>query len=339
MLHDVSILAIGYSILSTTVLMVVLLNRRREVSGDVVPVSGLVLLVLLAVMQFIHYRYLQYGEPLVHEGFYRMLLFAAAPLFYLFAQPFLTPDFCLKPAQFLHVLPVIVAVILPYDVALPLAFVIGVAYLLVLARLVYRLRVERKNFKLEMTLLAVLFGLGIVVALASLNVSLWGERLFYEFYSIAIGVLFIVVSVAMSSARNLSAEVAEVVRESYAVTTLANVDCDAVFRRLESLMDQDCLYKELDLSLQRLAEQLDLGAHQLSELINTRMGKTFPRYLREQRVAAAERMLVAEPSASVLSVGLAVGFSSQSSYYEAFREITGMTPGKYRQIHLLNIPE
>ena len=38
-------------------------------------------------------------------------------------------------------------------------------------------------------------------------------------------------------------------------------------------------------------------------------------------------MLCAEPSASVLSVGLSVGFSSQSNFYEAFREIEGMTPG------------
>ncbi|MGE8357156.1 MAG: helix-turn-helix domain-containing protein, partial [Microvirgula sp.] len=40
-----------------------------------------------------------------------------------------------------------------------------------------------------------------------------------------------------------------------------------------------------------------------------------------------------EPSASVLSVGLSVGFSSQSTFYEAFREIEGMTPGQFRKLH------
>ena len=64
------------------------------------------------------------------------------------------------------------------------------------------------------------------------------------------------------------------------------------------------------------------------------MGKGFSRYLREQRSAAARHMLCAEPSASVLSVGLSVGFSSQSNFYEAFREIEGMTPGQYRKLHL-----
>ena len=55
--------------------------------------------------------------------------------------------------------------------------------------------------------------------------------------------------------------------------------------------------------------------------------------VRERRLAAAKAMLVAEPSASVLSVGLSVGFTSQSNFYEAFREIEGMTPGQYRKLN------
>ena len=37
-------------------------------------------------------------------------------------------------------------------------------------------------------------------------------------------------------------------------------------------------------------------------------------------------MLVAEPRASVLSVGLSVGFSSQSTFYVAFKDEVGMVP-------------
>ena len=49
--------------------------------------------------------------------------------------------------------------------------------------------------------------------------------------------------------------------------------------------------------------------------------------------AAPDLLWVAEPSASVLSVGLSVGFTSQSNFYEAFREIEGMTPGQYRKLN------
>jgi AraC-like DNA-binding protein len=34
----------------------------------------------------------------------------------------------------------------------------------------------------------------------------------------------------------------------------------------------------------------------------------------------------------VLAVGLNVGFTSKSNFYEAFREIEGMTPGQYRKL-------
>ena len=67
--------------------------------------------------------------------------------------------------------------------------------------------------------------------------------------------------------------------------------------------------------------------------MNGRLGKGFSRYLREQRIGAAKAMLLDEPSASVLAVGLSVGFTSQSNFYEAFREIEGTTPGQYRKLN------
>jgi AraC-like DNA-binding protein len=77
----------------------------------------------------------------------------------------------------------------------------------------------------------------------------------------------------------------------------------------------------------------------LSELINTHLGKSFSRYLREQRVEAAKLQLIDEPKATVLGIGLAVGFSSQSNFYEAFREIVGMTPGQFRKLNQKSIPK
>ncbi|MCP4238796.1 MAG: AraC family transcriptional regulator, partial [Aestuariibacter sp.] len=91
-----------------------------------------------------------------------------------------------------------------------------------------------------------------------------------------------------------------------------------------------------NLSLSKLSELLGLNPHQLSELMNNRLGKNFSRYLREHRIQAAKVMLCDEPAASVLSVGLSVGFSSQSNFYEAFREIEGTTPGLYRKVKLKN---
>ena len=115
------------------------------------------------------------------------------------------------------------------------------------------------------------------------------------------------------------------------MSTLTAIDCDAKLSLLEELMQSDKLFKQSNLDRQTIANELDLSTHQLSELINTKIGMGFSQYLRQQRINAAKVLLLSQPNASVLSIGLEVGFSSQSNFYEAFKEIAGTTPAKYRK--------
>lgn len=333
MIQAVSILLIGYSVFSALLMVLLHFNSRNYSLQSASLFLGIAVMLVLGLMQGFHFAYLQYADESLHGPVYRALLFSVAPLFFLFARPLLKPQTRLTTVDLLHVLPVIIAVFLRHDLALPLAFIVGVFYLLALARLVYALRARRERFRFELGLLATIFVLGILVAAAGMSITLLGEVLFYSLYAIAIGAAFLLVTIMLFMAPRLPAEVVEAARETYAVSTLMNVDCDKVIEQLAGLMRDERLYTIPDLDLQGLARRVELNTHQLSELINTRMGKNFPRYLREHRVAAARSMLVDESSASVLSVGLAVGFNSQSVFYEAFREITGMTPGKYRQLH------
>jgi AraC-like DNA-binding protein len=212
---------------------------------------------------------------------------------------------------------------------------VGAGYLLWLARSLWSLRAERSEFRLEMVLLGTVFAIALGVSVLGLAQASLPDKLFFSLYASAIGLAFLLVQIALNVRPQLSAEVQETALASAAYTssTLVNVDSDAVLNRLTTFMQTEKLYIEPDLTLPLLAERLELRPHQLSELINTQLGKGFSRYLREQRVAAAATMLCAEPSASVLSVGMSVGFSSQSNFYQAFREIEGMTPGQYRKLH------
>jgi AraC-like DNA-binding protein len=233
------------------------------------------------------------------------------------------------------VLPVAVAPALPVAVALPLAFIVGAGYLLWLARSLFALRRERANFRLEMILLGTVFAIAVGVSVLGLLQAALPEKLFFSLYAIAIGLAFLLVQTTLNRRPQLPAEVSETARAVYANSTLVNVDCEAALAKMDALMAHERIYTDPDLSLGKLAERLGLTTHQLSELINSRLGKGFSRYLREHRIAAAKTMLCDEPTASVLSVGLCVGFNSQSSFYEAFREIEGMTPGRYREMHPL----
>lgn len=309
--------------------------RGEQYQGQVMSrVMGVILLVALGSLQLAHFSWLYLDQEWVATIPYRMTLFTVAPAFFLFSQPLLRPQIrsVIRPLQLGHAGPIFISPFLPENMALPLAFVVGSVYLLWLAYRLHALRRERASFRLEIMLLGTVFAIAIVVSVLGLAQAALPGKLFFSLYAIAIGLAFFLVQTTLTLRPQLTIEVRETAQASYASSTLNNVDCDAVLGKLNALMGSDRIYVDSDLSLPNLAERLELSPHQLSELLNARLGKSFSRYLRELRIAAAQTMLRDEPSASVLSVGLSVGFTSQSNFYEAFRDIEGMTPGQFRKL-------
>lgn len=332
---SLAILLAGFSIFSA--ITIALTHFRGEQYQDQAAsrAMGLILLLTLCGLQLAHFSWLYLDQDWVTTLPYRMTLFAVAPAFFMFSQPLLRPQTLSgsRLARLGHAVPVLISPFLPENLALPLAFIVGAGYLLWLARSLLALRHERARFRLEMMLLGGVFAIAIGVSVLGLAQAALPEKLFFSLYAISIGVAFFLVQTTLGLRPQLSVEVRETVQVAYASSTLNNVDCDAALSKLDTLMATDRIYVDPDLSLPGLAERVGLSAHQLSELLNARLGKGFSRYLREQRLAAAKAMLCDEPSASVLSVGLSVGFTSQSNFYEAFREIEGTTPGQFRKLH------
>lgn len=326
----------GYGLLCAVALGLALALAGGGRLAPRVRVAGGLLLAALAVLQAVYLtRLLGLGTPaLLDQAPYRMALFAVAPCFYAFARPWLAPAQTSPPAarEAWQGLPVLLAPWLPEAAVRPLAFGLGALYLLWLARALWALRAERRRFAAEAALLGLAVVLGLVMVVVALLPEGWPSRHFVALHASAIGWALALVQVAATLRPDLPQAVQEAAQTRYATSTLGRVDCDAALGRLHALMTQDRLYADPDLGLAVLAARLNLSPHQLSELLNARLGKSFARYLREQRVAAARQLLRAEPSASVLSVGLNVGFTSQSSFYDAFREIEGTTPGQFRKL-------
>ncbi|NVD99627.1 helix-turn-helix domain-containing protein [Massilia sp. BJB1822] len=334
--NSLALMLSGYSLFSALAIALAHFRAEHYQEQPASRYMGLLLLLALGVLQLAHFAWLYLDLPWTASLAYRLCLFAVAPLFFLFSQPLLRPQ-CpalARPALLAHLAPLLAAPWLPRGLALPLAFLIGAGYLLWLAHSLYGLRRERAGFQRELGLLGCVFLIAIGVALLSLSGAARGGKLFVNLYAIAIGLAFLLVQITLGLRPRLPAEVRETAQAAYASSTLGSVDCEAMLARLDSLMREERLYMDAELNLQVLAGRLGLSGHQLSELLNARLGKGFSRYLRELRVAAAQTMLCDEPSASVLSVGLGVGFTSQSNFYEAFRDIAGMTPGQFRKLHL-----
>ncbi|MFZ6688871.1 helix-turn-helix domain-containing protein [Undibacterium sp. SXout11W] len=328
----IAILLIGFSICSSLLLAITHFNKTHYQELVFSRYMGFFMLAGLCGLQIAHFFWLYADQDWIPTGAYSILLFVIAPAFFLFSQPILISNKQKKPTliDLVHLIPIAVSPFLASWLALPLAFLLGAIYLVWLAFSLFRLRSEQENFKQEIFLLGGVFVIAVVVAILGFLRTSLQDKLFFSFYSIAIGLAFLLVQIALGLRPDLSHEVSETAR--YTSTTLNKIDCASALSTLEKLMQIDKIYTDAELGLAELARRLELNTHQTSELMNVKLGKSFSRYLREQRINAAKVMLKNEVSASVLSIGLNVGFSSQSGFYEAFREIEGMPPGQYRKL-------
>ena len=329
----IALLSIGFSLGTALLLIIGNIFQQQEPQRCTAKAAGFLLLIGLAGIQFLHLGVLtnQFGG--LHSPIYVALLYCIAPSFYFYSRQLLIADSYYQWHDVFHAAPLLLIRILPYQLALPCAFLIGSGYLLWLAKTVYSLRAQRQRFHLELLALVTLFAIAIAVLVLGFIRPLLTETAFIINYSILIGLAFFATTLTLLRFPSIAADVSEAVQAAYAESTLKNIDKTVVLAKLDMLMKKDKLYMLETLNLTLLAEQLELNQHQLSELINTEFQQGFSRYIRQHRIDEAKRLLLSEPNASVLSIGLSVGFSTQSNFYSAFRDIVGMAPGQYRKNH------
>lgn len=333
MLIHISIAAAGFSIIS----LLLLVFQSRAESRLTKTVATLLLLILIGI-QVIQGLYISNFIVFKNIGalFYLVLLGLVGPLFYLYSQHILHTKTNLSKTDSWHFFPVILVSVSAYlvpayfNIAYSLMFLLGGMYMARLVFSLYQFRVRRTLFKMEFILTASFLSWAVAVVV----VGIYSIRSMELLIPIQIIMLTMAVVAAMFIQLNyphLLSSLEELASHRYQTTTLSNVDCDGTKIQLDGLMTEKKLYQDSELSLSSLAEILSLKPHQLSELINTQLGMSFSAYLRQQRVRAAELLLRTEPEVSVLAIGLSVGFSSQSAFYSAFKDIYATAPGHYRR--------
>lgn len=332
MITTISTLTIGFSTISALILLTVYVFFLKSVNRSWFAISSCAgLLMCLVALQIEHLHYFADAEDVLTSTGYRFWLALAPAMFFFFGRATFLPDAPLHPLLLLHFIPVILNFFLRYEIAVPLIFMVGMGYCLLLAYLVYGLRAQRKRFKVEMFFFLLFCVIAILVLFIGLSIPYIDHHYFYVFYANSIGISFILVIAVLIIFPDLLEQLVEVSQLSYATSTLKDLDVTACAEKLDQLMSQSKLYQNEKLTLGMTAEAMDLSAHQLSELVNREFGMNFSRFIRERRVEAAKEILARESDSSVLSISLEVGFGTQSNFYAAFKEITGMSPGAYRK--------
>ncbi len=98
---------------------------------------------------------------------------------------------------------------------------------------------------------------------------------------------------------------------------------------IDQLMQARKLYRDPDLTLDRLARRAVIPARTISLAINRYYGRNISCIINEYRIAEATQLL-ADPTKTVTEIQFACGFQSKSNFNREFRRVTGMSPRDYR---------
>jgi len=101
---------------------------------------------------------------------------------------------------------------------------------------------------------------------------------------------------------------------------------------LKKTLEANSFYKDPELTLNVLAEKLELTTHELSRIINTALKKNFHEFISEYRVADVVQKMQDPAYDHITLLGIAYdsGFNSKSTFNRIFKENTGLSPAEYK---------
>ncbi|MFZ4930892.1 helix-turn-helix domain-containing protein [Chryseobacterium sp. Mn2064] len=123
--------------------------------------------------------------------------------------------------------------------------------------------------------------------------------------------------------------------ERYSNKKISEVQADSFVSKLERLMNAEELYKNPNLKLSDLASKMNMPAHQLSQLLNDNLEKSFATYINEHRINEACEKIENGSYLKIEEIGYEVGFNSKSTFFSTFKKIKNTTPLLYKQSQTL----
>lgn len=86
---------------------------------------------------------------------------------------------------------------------------------------------------------------------------------------------------------------------------------------------------ESQISLKKLANEVNLSEGYISDCFKKHMGITIMKYAKKIRIDRAKVLLLTTNN-SILEIGLTLGFHDQSHFHKVFKSFTGVSPSEYR---------
>lgn len=121
--------------------------------------------------------------------------------------------------------------------------------------------------------------------------------------------------------------------ERYGSSSLSDIQKQNLIRQVKNAFEAKKVFKDPDLSLNKLSDLLNTNNRYLSQIINESFNKSFVNLVNEYRIREA-RKLLADPQYNhftIESVAQMVGYNSKSAFNRSFKKITGLTPSFFQK--------
>ncbi|WP_152615296.1 AraC family transcriptional regulator [Janthinobacterium lividum] len=121
-------------------------------------------------------------------------------------------------------------------------------------------------------------------------------------------------------------------KEKYHNKKMSGDDVRALLNSLDKVMCEQQLYLNPALNLAMLAKKVGNLQTTVSQAINENLNKSFNLYINEFRIQHAKNLLITASHLNMELVAERSGFNSNSTFFSAFKKITGQTPASYRAV-------
>ncbi len=122
----------------------------------------------------------------------------------------------------------------------------------------------------------------------------------------------------------------------YASSTLDQPDKESILEKIRQVAEKEDFFCSWNASLEELASRIKESRHNVSQVINELLGKSFFEYLADLRIDKSKALL-SDPkyhNLTIDEISFMVGYNSRSAFNRVFKSISGTTPAEFRKVHM-----
>ncbi|CAH9055958.1 hypothetical protein PSECIP111951_01356 [Pseudoalteromonas holothuriae] len=118
----------------------------------------------------------------------------------------------------------------------------------------------------------------------------------------------------------------------YQRSALSDKNANKIADKIKHALEHEQVYLDPHLNLFKLAKHLNEPSQYVSQTLSQVMQTSFFECINHARIEAAKVKLL-EGQSNVLEIAMSVGFNARSSFYKAFKNVTGQTPSQFQKKH------